>query len=78
MLAAVDFGKLFELMWVAVLAGLATGVLFATLLYGATRATDLRREGRPGAATAAYVVAAGAALACLAGITFGLTVVVSK
>jgi hypothetical protein len=78
MLAAVDFGKLFELVWVAVLAGLATGVLFATLIWGATRATDLRREGRNGSAGAAYAVSGLAALACLAGLAFGLTVIVSK
>jgi hypothetical protein len=78
MLAAVDFGKLFELVWVAVLAGLATGVLFATLIYGATRATDLRREGRHGAAGAAFALSGVAVVACLAGLAFGLTIIVSK
>jgi hypothetical protein len=78
MLAAVDTAKLFELVWAAALAGVATSVLFATLIVGATRATDLRREGRHGAATAAYAVSAAAALACVAGIVFGLTVIVSK
>ena len=78
MLAAVDFGKLFELVWAAVLAGLVTSTLFATLIVGATRATDRRREGRHGAATGALVLAAGAAVACLAGIAFGLAVIVSK
>ena len=78
MLAAVDTGKLFELVWAALLAGVATSALFATLLVAATRATDLRREGRHGAATGAYAVAAVAAVACLAGIAFGITVIVSK
>jgi hypothetical protein len=78
MLAAVDFGKLFELVWAAVIAGIATSTLFATLIVGATRATDRRREGRHAAATAALVLAAGAALACLAGIVFGIAVIVSK
>jgi len=78
MLAAVDFGKLFELVWVGVLAGLATGVLFATLIWGATRATDLRRAGRHGSAGAAYALSGLAALTCLAGIAFGLTIIVSK
>ena len=77
-LAAVDFGKLLELVWAAVLAGVVTSTLFATLIVGATRTTDRRREGRHGAATAAFVLAAGAAIACLAGLAFGLTVIISK
>jgi hypothetical protein len=78
MLAAVDFGKLFELVWAAVIAGLATGLLFATLIYATTRGTDLRREGRHGAASVAFALSGVTALACLAGIAFGLTVIISK
>jgi hypothetical protein len=78
MLAAVDTAKLFELVWAALLAGVVTAVLFATLIVGATRATDLRREGRNVAASAAFAVSAVAAVACLAGMAFGLTVILSK
>ena len=78
MLAAVDTGKLFELVWAAALAGIVVAVLFATLLVATTRATDLRGEGRHGAATAAYALSVVAALACVACVVFGLTVIVSK
>jgi hypothetical protein len=78
MLAAVDTGKLFELVWAAALAGVVVAVLFATLLVASTRATDLRAEGRHGAATAAYVASIVLALACLGCIVFGLTVIISK
>jgi hypothetical protein len=78
MIAAVDAGKLAELVWVALLAGIAISVLFATLVVGATRATDLRRDGRHAAATAAMAVSAVAAIACLAGMAFGITVILSK
>jgi hypothetical protein len=78
MLAAVDFGKLFELVWAAVVVGLVTSTLFATCIVGATRATDLRREGRRAAAGAALALSGVAALACVAGIAFGLTIIVSK
>jgi uncharacterized integral membrane protein len=78
MLAAVDAGQLAELVWVALLAGVATSVLFATLVVGATRATDLRREGRHAAATAAMAVSAVAALGCLAGMAFGIAIILSK
>ena len=78
MLAAVDAGKLAELVWASLLAGVVTSVLFSTLVVGATRATDLRREGRHAAATAAMAVSAVAALACLAGMAFGISVILSK
>ena len=77
-LAAVDWGKLVELVWAAVRAGLTTSTLFATFIVGATRATDLRRAGRPAAATALYAMSVVSALACVAGIAFGLTIILSK
>ena len=78
MLAAVDAGQLAELVWVALLAGVLTSVLFATLVVGATRSTDLRREGRHAAATAALAVSVVAALGCLAGMAFGIAIILSK
>jgi hypothetical protein len=78
MIAAVDTAKLFELMWASLLAGVAVAVLFSVLIVGATRSTDLRREGRHGAATLFLGLSFAAGLACLAAIVFGLTVIVSK
>jgi hypothetical protein len=78
MIAAVDTGKLFELMWVSMLAGVAVAVLFSVLIVGATRASEFRREGRHGAATVYLGVSFAAGLACLAAIAFGLAIIVSK
>jgi formate/nitrite transporter FocA (FNT family) len=78
MMAAVDTAKLFELVWAALLAGVAVAVLFSVLILGATRATDLRREGRHGAATLYLGLSFAAGLACLAALAVGLTIIVSK
>ena len=78
MIAAVDTAKLFELVWAALLAGVAVSVLFAVLIVGATRATDLRKAERPAAAGVLLGVSVAAGLACIAAIVFGLSVIVSK
>jgi hypothetical protein len=66
-LAAVE--DLLELAWVAPLAVVVVAGSFSLCLLGATRATDLRRAGRGGVATA-Y-----AALGVLAGAVFAAAVV---
>ena len=78
MIAAVDTGKLFELVWAALLAGVAVSVLFAVLIVGATRATDQRKADRRGAAGLLLGMSFAAGLACLAAVGFGLAVIVSK
>jgi hypothetical protein len=78
MIAAVDTGKLFELVWAALLAGVAVSVLFAVLIVGATRATDLRKAERPAAAGVLLGVSVAAGLACIAAVAFGISVIVSK
>ena len=78
MTAAIDTGKLFELVWAALLAGVAVSVLFAVLIVGATRATDLRKADRRGAAGLLLGMSFAAGLACIAAVGFGLTVIVSK
>ena len=77
-LAAIDWGKLFELVWAAALAGVAVAVIFATLIVGATRASDYRRAGNGSAATAYAALAALAALAFAGGVVFGVSVIVTK
>ena len=78
MIAAVDTGKLLELVWAALVAGVAVSVLFAVLIVGATRATDRRREDRRGAAGVFLGISLAAGVACLAGIALGLTIITSK
>jgi Na+/H+-dicarboxylate symporter len=76
--AAVDWGQLLELVWAAALAGVVVAIAFATLILGATRASDERRAGNGGAAVAYTALATLAALAFAAGVTFGISVIVSK
>ena len=76
--AAIDWGKLFELVWVAAVASIAVSVSFAMIIVGATRASDCRRADRGVAATAYVALAALAALVFAFGVVFGISIIVSK
>ena len=76
--AAIDWGKLFELVWAAALASVAVSVSFATVIVGATRASDSRRDHRRARATAYVVLAVVAALLFAGSVVFGIEVIVSK
>jgi hypothetical protein len=76
--AAIDWGQLFELVWASAVAGFAVAVVYATLILGATRASDCRRAGRERVATAYAALAALAALAFAGGVVLGIWVIVSK
>ena len=76
--AAIDWGQLFELVWASALAGIAVAIVYATLIVGVTRASDCRRAGRDGAATAYVALAVLAAAAFAGGVVFGISVIVSK
>jgi uncharacterized membrane protein len=78
MIAAIDAGQLFELVYAAALAGIAVAIVFALVILGTTRADDLRRAGRDAAAGAYLVLAALAALAMAGGVAFGISVIVTK
>jgi uncharacterized membrane protein len=77
-LAAIDWGKLFELVWASALAGAAVSMTFALLIVGISRASELRRADRGGGATAYAVLAILAALIFAAGVIFGISVIVAK
>jgi hypothetical protein len=76
--AAIDWGKLLELVWASAVAGIAVAIVFAALILGATRASDYRRTGESTAATAHLTLAVLAALAFAGGVVFGISVIVSK
>ena len=59
-LASVDVGLLFEVVWASALAGAVVSVLFALVVLLGARSAETRRAGRGGAAMAYGV---GAALA---------------
>ena len=78
MTAAIDVGLLFELVWAAVLAGVAVGVCFSLVILGSVRSGELRRAGRGGAALGFAVLAVAAVVAVAALIVFGISVIVAK
>ncbi|HEX8120363.1 MAG TPA: hypothetical protein VF549_03765 [Solirubrobacteraceae bacterium] len=77
-LAAVDTDALLELAWVAPLAAVVVSLTFSLLVHGAARASDARRGGRAGAATAYVALAVVAGLAFAATVVFGVIVITSK
>ena len=76
--AAIDWGKLLELVWASALAGIAVAIVFSTLILGGTRASDRRRAGEGATAAAYMALAVVAALAFAGGVVFGISVIVSK
>ncbi len=75
MIAAVELGKITELIAAATLAGIGVTVCFALLILGAARATDLRRAQRPTLAGAFAVLAVVAGIGFAGGVIFGVTVI---
>ena len=76
--AAIDWGKLLELVWASAVAGAAVATVFAALILGGTRASDHRRANESATAAAYMALAVVAALAFAGGVVFGILVIVSK
>ena len=64
-LAAIDVGLLFEVVWASALAGAVVSVLFALVVLLGARSAETRRAGKGGAAMA-YGVSAVLAFAAFA------------
>ena len=77
MIASVDVSGLVELAWVAPLAVLAVAISYSLCVLGATRASDERRAGNGGAATAYGALGILAGLAFTAEIVAGVAVIVN-
>ncbi len=77
-LALVDAGALLKMLWASLLASTSVALVFSLVVFGATRASDLRRAGRGGAATALAVMAIVALAVSIAIVVYGLTLVVRK
>lgn len=75
---AVAWHDVLEVLWVSAATGIGVTAAFAVALLGATRAVDLRRDGRSGAAGAyaALMVVAGAVVT--AAVVFGVIVMTQK
>jgi uncharacterized membrane protein len=78
MIAAIDVGKLFELVWVAAAAGVAVSVCFSLVIVGFARAEDCRRNRRSGSATAYAALSVVAGVVFLGIVVFGISVITAK
>ena len=78
MIAAIDLGKLVELVWASLIAGVAVAVCFALVIVGLTRAADCRHNRRAGPASAYVMLSAVATVLFLGGVAFGISVIAAK
>ena len=78
MIATIDVGKLFELVWAAALAGVGVAVCFSVIIIGAARAEDCRRNRRSGSATAYAALSVVAGFAFFGIVIYGISVITAK
>jgi hypothetical protein len=76
--AAVDTGALIEVVWASLLAGIGVTFTFSLVVLGSTRSAAARRSGSDGAALAYGALALLALAAFVAGVIFGLSIMLSK
>jgi hypothetical protein len=77
-IAAVDTGKLFELVWASALGGVVVAACFSLVLVSFTRAADCRRNDRSVAATAYGALTIAALVVFFGTVVFGISVIASK
>jgi hypothetical protein len=78
MIGSIDGGALVKMLYASLAAGVGVAVVFSLAILGATRSSDLRREGRDGAATAFAALAAVGLVLAVAIVVYGLVLVVHK
>ena len=76
--SVVDWGALVNVLWASLVGGVGVTALFALTLLGATRAVDLRRDGRVAAAGAYAALAGTCGVVVVASVVFGVLVMTSK
>jgi hypothetical protein len=76
--AAIEWGKLAEVIWVSLVAGVGVTATFSVVIYGSARAAEASRTGRSSAATAFGALAALAFLVFAAGLVFGVSTILNK
>jgi hypothetical protein len=77
-IAAIEWGKLAELLWAAPLAGLAVAVTYSLTILGSARAGEARRAGENAAFVAYGILAVAGGAGFLATVVFALSVITSK
>jgi threonine/homoserine/homoserine lactone efflux protein len=78
MIAAIDVGQLFELVWAAILATIAVAVCFSFVIIGAVRAGECRRNRRTGSASAYAALSVVAGVLFLGIAVFAISVITAK
>ena len=78
LLAEVEVGHLFEVVWASLLAGVLVTVTFSFVVLGGARSTEARRTGRGPAATVYATLAALAFVAFAASVVFAVQIMLSK
>jgi hypothetical protein len=74
----VDVGKMLQLVWVSLVAGVGVTAAFSITVLAATRSGERRRSGRDGPAIALGVLAAVAGACCLATMAYGVYLITKK
>jgi hypothetical protein len=78
MLANVEAGDIFEVVWVSLAAGVYVSLVFSMVVLGSARSAEARREGG-GAAAMLWGALAVVAFAAFAGaVVFGVHIMLSK
>jgi hypothetical protein len=75
---AVEAGKLFEVVWVSMLAGVGITTAYSFVVVGTGKSAEARRTGRRGAALAYAVLAAVFLLLFAAAVVFAVQVMLRK
>ena len=78
MLAAVEVGQLFEVVWASLLAGVGITTVFSLLVYSGARAGEARRDGNRSLATVFAGLTTLALIAFVGGVIFGVTILLDK
>ncbi|HEY3771795.1 MAG TPA: hypothetical protein VGL69_02280 [Solirubrobacteraceae bacterium] len=75
---AIDAHLLLRVLYTALIAGVGVAVVFSLTVYGMTRSSDLRREGRPAAAASFALLGVLGLTLTAALIAFGLVLLARK
>lgn len=78
MIAVVDWGALWEVVWTSAIAGVGVTAVFGLVIVGATRAVDMRRGGQAIGAAAYGAVGLISFAVVLGALVFGIVVMTSK
>jgi hypothetical protein len=76
--SVVDWGGLVEVLWASTLAGVGVTAVFGLTILGATRASELSREGKALSAAFYAVLAAVSFAVVAAAVVFGIVVMTTK